>query len=59
MDFAITGKKIKGNTTPLPAQVVASTKPTPKKSVPMKSTQPVVKPKSSIPAKTTKPQVKK
>ena len=63
MDFAITGKQIKGTSN---MQGQANTpKPTPKKVPTNKATQPVTKPKQSIPSskiqsiKTSKPQVQK
>ena len=62
MDFAITGKKIKGTANPLQNATVL--KPTPKKTVPVKPVQPLTKPKSSITsakvqqAKVSKPETK-
>ena len=62
MDFAITGKKIKGTVSPL--QNATPLKPTPKKTAPVKPVNPATKPKSSVivnkvqPAKVSKPETK-
>ena len=53
MDFAITGKKIKGAANPL--QNVTPLKPAPKKTAPVKPTHPVTKPKSSVPVTKVQP----